>query len=538
MTAVLAPVRRRPVAERVARFAPLFPDPGRRRPVTVTGAGLVLVAIAVGTVISLLRTGGTGPLQSIWQEDAKNVLQDAYNMPFGVALFQPINGYLTVVPRLLGEITTWFPVRYAAAVMSVSAAVITAALTVQVYVASGAHLRSRLARVAVSAPMLFTAVSENYLSEIYNRPVCLHFFAAYAVFWLLLWTPSSRLGRVGAMTTVWLAAASSIIFVAFIPLAAVRLYYRRTRYSLFLLIPLIACAVVNFSLGLGSRPGALGVGPLWAFGAFFGWAVPQALLGWRWTQTAQPGYGSAFESVPVGLTLLAWAIVAAVIAVAVAGSRRGWLRPQWMLAALAGVYALLLFGFLVTAAGSAEQRYLCPVELLIFAALVSLLVPARRQSSPVPTGEPAPGTGNDVPLARTPDDDVVVASHAETPAARTGIGVMLVPLVVFAVFLLGIGAVNFRFGDTFRSHAPQWTVQVKAAHALCRRGTIVGHVNLRGGPKPYASVVSVPCSYILGGESTSCWGPECEWVDPPVATRPTPTLTPTPTAKPTPAASR
>ncbi len=469
--------------------ADLFPDPAPVRPITIRALAITAAAIVVGTIISLLRTTGTGPLQSIWQEDAKNLLNDAYNMTGLSAIFKPVNGYMVIGPRLFTELATLFPVRYAAAVLSVSAAVITAALVVQVYVASGAHLRSRLLRVAVAAPMLFAAVAENNMSEIYNRPVCLHFFTAYAMFWVLLWTPASRLGKVGAVATVAFAASASVICIAFIPLAALRMYQRRTGFSLLMLAALVACAAVNLGapllgFNLGPRPGHITANPVPALANFVVWAVPQSLLGFRATHLL-PGYPTVVRTgAQVGLIVTAWAIVAAVVTVAVVGGRRGWLRPRWTLSGLAALHALGFFCFLVMANGSIQQRYLYAAELLIFAALLVLLEPRQLAGR--------------LSLAR------------------------LAPLGAVALLTVAIGAVNFRFDNTFRGHAPVWTQQVAAGTRLCRADPNLGHVNLRGAPQPWASIVSVPCSLLRGGKSISCDPPECQWVEPPATPRPTP----------------
>ncbi len=192
---------------------------------------LGLLAVLVTTVVGLLRTTGTGPLQSVFEEDARDILGGALDTSGVKAVLTPVQGYFVIGPRLLGELATFFPISWAAAVLSIASAVICGLLAVQVYVASGAHVHSPVARVSIAAPLLLVPVAENVYSEIYNRPVCLHFFALYALFWVLVWTPSSRAGRAGALVTAGMTAFSTALIVGYLPLAALRLYARRDRFS-------------------------------------------------------------------------------------------------------------------------------------------------------------------------------------------------------------------------------------------------------------------------------------------------------------------
>src|SRR5262249_34167410 len=107
------------------RLASLFPPSVYTR---LTGRRLVLglLAIGAGAVACLLRVSGSGPLQSIWEEDARDILDGALNTNGWGAVFRPVAGYFVVGPRLLGEFATVFPLSWAAAALSISAAVITA----------------------------------------------------------------------------------------------------------------------------------------------------------------------------------------------------------------------------------------------------------------------------------------------------------------------------------------------------------------------------------------------------------------------------
>jgi hypothetical protein len=465
-----------------AAFAPLFPTgtaaAAWRNP--RWGWWAAGLAVLLGTVVSLLRTAGTGPLQSIWEEDARDILEDALTMSGTRTLVRPIAGYYVLVPRLLGQVAAFFPITWAAAVLSVSAAILTALLAVQVYVASGAHFDNRLARLLVSAPMLFAPVAENWLSEIYNRPVCLHFFAVYAVFWVLLWSPATRRGQAGLLATVGLTAFSTILIVIFLPLAALRAYTRRDRLSLAALgLVLAGTAVQVGSLLLGEtdRSGLGNASPMGALRDYVVWGVPNSFLGFAGTSGLAGLPADVWGTVRANavVIILAWLVLLAVVVAAIVGGRSGWLRPNWRLAGLAAVHSVVLMVTLTVANGLIAQRYLLPVELLLFTTVVALLVPV-------------------------PSADWRKA---------------MAPLAAFALLVAVVSAFNYRWNNTYRAQAPVWTDQIAQVVARCQADPLLGHVVVRGGPQPFQSTVAIPCHEVRG--LFICHSPECVYLDPPRA---------------------
>ncbi len=445
-------------------FPPSEPRPIRRRNVL-----LGLLAVAVGTVVSLARTTGTGPFQSIWEEDARDLLTDALNRPGAYNLVKPYVGYFQVGPRALAEVATFFPLSWAAAVLSLEAAILTAAMTLAVYVASGALLRNPLARFMVAAPMLFSPTAENILSEIYNRPATLQFFLVYTVFWLMLWVPGGRWGRAVQVGVVGLSAISTFLVVLLIPLAVVRLYVRRDKLSAWLLGFLLTGAFIQ-SAGLHYRLTNRNFvtpyyHPEWALGGFVTWAVPHSLLGYHLAQGTSDVQRTNSHNIAV--VVAAWLVLAAVVAVAV----RRLTRPMWLLATVAAAHCVALLSMTVMANGALTQRYLVPVEMLLFTAMVALLMPAAERFKPT-------------------------TAYA--------------PLAVFTVFVLVVSAFNYRWHNTWRAQAPRWTDQVKLAAAACKdngRRTVV----VRSGPAPWWSLVTVPCHDV--NKNQWCQNPYCIQID-------------------------
>jgi hypothetical protein len=439
----------------------LFPDATVR---SVTWRG-VLLGVVVGTLLSLGRTTGTGALQSVFEEDARDILSGAFDTSGFESVLTPVQGYFVVGPRLLGELATFFPVGWAAAVLSISSAMICALLAVQVYAASGAHLASRLARCAVAAPLLVAPVAETMFMEIYNRPVCLHFFALYTLFWVLVWTPATRTGRVGALVTVGLTAVSSALIVGFLPLAAVRAFVRRDRLSFVMFGLVLAGSVLQVAssmLGLGevSRTNTMRLDPLWAAGEYAEWLVPLTLLGRRSAHFDPNVSTEAFIPSGLGLTV-SWAIVLAVVAMAALGARRGFLAPAWWLAAALAGQSVAMLAMQIMVNGWISQRYLMIPALLLLGALVALL-------------RPAPGT----------------RQH---------------PLTVLCAFLLVVAAINYRDDGTYRHDAPRWSDQVRAAAEWCAEDPARSAVVVSAAPAPMYSTVTIPCHELRTNEPSHHW---------------------------------
>jgi hypothetical protein len=426
---------------------------------------LAAAAVAGAAVVSLLRTSGTGPLQSVFEEDARNVLTEALDRSTAKAVVEPIAGYYVLAPRLLGEFATLFPVSWMPAVLSLSAAVLCGLLALQVYVSSGAHLPGRLARLLVAAPMLLAPVAENRFAEVYNRPVCLHFFALYALFWVLVWPAATRRSRVSALVTAGLTAASTILVVGLVPLALLRLAARRDRHSLALAGLVTAGAAVQVAGALladsPGRPGSARFDPLWALSRYAGWALPESILGFRATSglyVPDERFGDALSR-NTFLVVAAWLVVLLAVAVAVVGGRRGVLRPRWVLAAALAAHSAGLLVLEIMANGWISQRYLLAPSMLLFAALVALLV----------------------------------------PAAQTASSLRALPLAGLAALLFVTGAANYRSTDTHRHDAPRWTDQVRAAAVRCNQDRTLTAVAARGGPPRYPSFVVIPCHELRGG---------------------------------------
>jgi hypothetical protein len=300
----------------------------------------------------------------------------------------------------------------------------------------------------------------------------------YLLFWVVLWVPAKRASRLVAIAVVALAAASTILTLVFIPLALLRVLVRRDRSGMVILGVLVAGAAANLLLMQGgtvaARGGVMYPQPAVALLDYVVWALPTSMFGYSATSGLLAfHFPTAWEADLWGtvkphlaLIVLSWLMVLSIIGLA---AIRRVTRPSWLLATAAFAHSVALLCMLVMAQGN-ELRYLIPVELLLFAGLVALLLPITEGRS----------------LAR---------ANA--------------PLIAFAVFLTVIGAINFRWDDTYRGHAPRWTDQVRKAAIVCKSRPEVREVLVRSAPEPWGSVIHVPCHRLTEVRPWDCPEPRC-----------------------------
>src|ERR671932_149917 len=131
----------------------LFPAPPHH-PAARWRLALGAAALVVGTVTSLSRTGGVGPLDSTWIEDAYPFLGQAIVYPWYRTIVTPLNGYLNVGPRVVAEFAALFGLGWAPAVMSICAAALITACAMVACLGSRAYLPAPWFRLLVAVPVV------------------------------------------------------------------------------------------------------------------------------------------------------------------------------------------------------------------------------------------------------------------------------------------------------------------------------------------------------------------------------------------------
>jgi hypothetical protein len=456
----------------------VFPTLAPER-LTVRTVLLAVGAVVAGTVICLARVPGHGAFDSIWAEDGYPFYHAALNGHAIHNLFVGHNGYFVVLCRLVAEVAALAPVGWAAAMLSTGSAMFTAILAVLVYVASGAHLRSGPMRLLVAAPVL--ACPTGTLSTT-NNVATLQFVATYAAFWVLLWTPGSRFGRVFALAFLVLTGLTTVLTLALVPLALLRVYALRDRYALLLaggVIAPVAIQAYALAAGINSRSGISRprLDPVWAVLEYVHFAVPNSILGQLWllapTRESR-GYWVAPATtsnpvVHVALLVSAYLVVLAAVVLAV----RRFTRPAWGLVAAAGLSSVFMFGVEVMSFGYSyagtgylkseaalllADRYLVPVTLLIIATMTALIVPRPAETTGRAATDGEPGTK---PVPRINRRWMPRVDRRRTSRSA--------PLFGYAVLVLLIIIVNFRppTGSP-RPAVPSWSAELAKARTTCQ----------------------------------------------------------------------
>ena len=194
--------------------------------VTVRTAATAGAAVVAGAVLLLARQQGPGALDTVWAEDGTVFLAQARELGVVPSLVEPYAGYLHAVPRVLAAGVSALPLDAADTAFAALSALVAAALALFVFRASGAHARSRWARVACAAPVLASPLAGT---EILANAANLHWFLLYAAFWAVVWKAPSRWEAALACAVVVAAVASDPFALVLAPLVALRLVPWRGR---------------------------------------------------------------------------------------------------------------------------------------------------------------------------------------------------------------------------------------------------------------------------------------------------------------------
>lgn len=444
----------------------------------VLGSGAFLV---VGAAVSLARTEGPGSLNTTWIEDAGNYLQDALWKPVLTTLNTQLNGYYNLVPRAVTAVAVTFPLAWAPGIMSACAALMYAMFGLIAYIASEPYLRSRWLRLLVAVPACVIPLGYTQAN---NDLATLQFTALYGTFWLVLWLPATRAGRVGSPIIMLGITVSSILPVAFAPLVAARLIADRSKNTIALAACWAAGLLAQWSIqwrGMSNRHTGWFTSPLWVLGNYVTRAVPRAIFG----ELALGGPGTNGEGHPIPLHIsnpavhgaLIWGAWGVVVAVVVAALARAT-DPNWPLALTALLFSVLVFlTEIVDNLPIVQPRYVIAPALLLYAAIAAMLRP-RIAAHPGPSPEAIGG-------APGGSSRWQAALSAPRPALAW------CPVAVFAVLLAVVCGFNYRVHNN-RSESPPWTGVVAAAAERC-------DINPRLGDYIYKHAwwqVKIPCSRV------------------------------------------
>jgi hypothetical protein len=392
----------------------------------------VLAAIAFvvgGAALSLARTGGPGALNSIWIEDAGNLLNDALHKSVLTTIATQFNGYYYVAPRIITAIAVAAGgIKFAPAIMSTAAALQYAGYALLAYVASGPYLRSVPLRLLVAVPAVVVPVGYTQAN---NDLVTAQFVALYGVFWLLIWRPAGLAAKITAAVVMLGITTTSILPMLFAPLVVLRLIADRSKAAFSLAACWALGILVQWSVslrGLSNRPDNWFTSPLWVLRNYVTRAVPRSIFGEH--ALGGPGTNAEGKPAPLHITSVAghdmliagaWLVVIVVVAVALARLT----DPHWPLAITAGAFSVIVFlGEIVENLPVVQPRYVIAPALMLYLAIVAMLRPKAGAIGWLPVG-------------------------------------------AFAALLLVTVSLNYRVTNSTRATSPPWTSVVAHDTRVC-----------------------------------------------------------------------
>lgn len=324
--------------------AELFPAP----PAAPSGleqgrSALLLVALVLlGALLVILRLG-LGTFERVWAEDGPIYLAQAIGHGFWHTILLPYAGYLVVVPRLIGaSAATLLPLQWAAPIVVVLSALVTALCGVAVWFGSAGQVPDRRLRAGlVIAATLAAAAGQETLDSAAYVP----WFMLFATFWLLFLWPRTTAGAIAAGAFALLTGLSTPGVWFFAPVAILRALSRPTRQAWIVLAGYAAGAAIQVPVILThTQEASLWSQRIWT--AYLQRVVDGGLLGQRLG-------GQLWEK-------LGWPFVIALALALIVGLmwllRRAPRGSLWCVLALLGT-SLLMFVVSVYQRGFAAQIY-------------------------------------------------------------------------------------------------------------------------------------------------------------------------------------
>ena len=207
-------------------LASLFPAapsaPPRAWSLRALAAAAQVAAVALGTVVLLLRVPGIPPWRTVYAEDYFLFLPWALQHPWH--LLVAFDGYVQIVPRLIAQLVTYLPLADAARGLAVAGALVAALCALFIFHASAGHIRSVALRVLLASGVILLSSAPM---EIADSGVNTLWYLGLAMFWAVLWRPRTPAGIAVAAVVSFLVTASTIIVILYAPLLAMRLFALR-----------------------------------------------------------------------------------------------------------------------------------------------------------------------------------------------------------------------------------------------------------------------------------------------------------------------
>lgn len=298
---------------------------GRRppgRPTAVVAVVTVVIAVSAA-IVAWLRVPATAR-ETLWAEDGRVFVQQRVADGPVVTWFDPYDGYLHVVPRVLADLAvSWLPVDGLATGVTALACLVAGVVAAAVWTSSRGLVASRAVRVALAAVTVLVPLAPL---EVSGNLANLHWYLLWLTPFVLLRRTRGGLDTLVASAAALLVGLTEIQAVVFVPLVVAahlvrRRWGRGRRRDLVPLVVLGLALVVQLAVAAGtSRAEAPGPPS----------TLPQIVLGYLSSVvvgTVVPSAGVLGGLLDRGGWLVALVAVVPFVAAAVLVTSRALRRP-------------------------------------------------------------------------------------------------------------------------------------------------------------------------------------------------------------------
>ncbi|MCL2489265.1 MAG: hypothetical protein FWF36_00820 [Propionibacteriaceae bacterium] len=182
----------------------------------IGAAGMFVLA----TLICWLRMGSQ-ERDTLWEEDGSVFTGDWLHRPSPWLIVTPYAGYVNLIPRVTQLIVQLMPVKYWALLTTAAACVVVGLVCGLAYYCSRWTLTMWSARFGlVLVPALLPLAGVEPLGTVCN----LHWWAIFAVFWLIMARPKGRFDMIVLALLAFAFTMSEIMVVFVLPLALWRIF--------------------------------------------------------------------------------------------------------------------------------------------------------------------------------------------------------------------------------------------------------------------------------------------------------------------------
>lgn len=247
----------------------------------------------------------------VYAEDNGVFLVQALAHPWH--LLAPYGGYLELVPRILGQMVSMLPLRYAAVIYAVSGALIAGVCALFTYYASEGYIRSPWLRAMLGAALILLPLAPL---EIADSGVTSPWYLLPTAFWAVMWRPRTGWGMAAAALMAFATVSSEFAAIIYLPLLVIRVIalprWREHAVTIGFLLGLLAQVPAILSADAQHAQRFNGFGQPLASVTFYFHGFVLRAVGWHLSWWLQDRLGLNGATAVVGaflLAVLAWVLI-------------------------------------------------------------------------------------------------------------------------------------------------------------------------------------------------------------------------------------